>query len=65
MYVDDILMISEDPKKTLKLIGEVYNIKAGSLGPPDTYLGAQIYKHNLRDGTWAWGMTSQERSRHG
>ena len=40
-------MVSEDPKKTLNLIGEVYDIKKGSLGPPETYLGAQMYKHNL------------------
>lgn len=60
VYVDDILLASHDPRITLKAIGEVYDIKAGSLGPPDTYLGAQIYKHHLPDGTWAWGMTSEK-----
>jgi hypothetical protein len=60
VYVDDILLASHDPRTTLKAIGEVYDIKEGSLGPPDTYLGAQIYKHQLPDGTSAWGMTSEK-----
>ena len=27
---------------------------------PSTYLSAQIYKHNLPDGRWAWGMSSHK-----
>ena len=53
-------MVSMDPKTTLLAIGELYEIKEGSLQEPEQYLGAQIYKHTLRDGTWAWGMSSEK-----
>lgn len=58
VYVDDILMISHDPKPALLQIGALYELKEGSLGPPETYLGAQIYQHSLHDGRKAWGMSS-------
>ena len=32
VYVDDILLVSDAPKETLLAIGEVYDIKEGSLG---------------------------------
>jgi hypothetical protein len=50
VYVDDILLVSHDPGTTLRVIGTYYELKEGSLGPPDTYLGAQVYQHNLPDG---------------
>ena len=49
IYVNDILAISHDPKAIIDHIGTVYKIKEGSAGPPDAYLGAQIYKHSLPD----------------
>ena len=58
VYVDDILAVSHDPKAIIDHIGTVYEIKAGSAGPPDSYLGAQIYKHSLPDRRWAWAMSS-------
>jgi hypothetical protein len=60
VYVDDILLVSHDPKTTLLQIGLKYELKEGSLGPPETYLGAQVYEHSLRDGRKAWGMTSEK-----
>ena len=59
-YVDDILCVSEDPKKTIKAIGDEYEIKEGSEGRPDTFLGAQIYRHHLPNGTYAWAMSSEK-----
>jgi hypothetical protein len=56
VYVDDILLASHYPRITLTAIGGVYDIKAGSLGPPNTYLCAQIYKHHLP----TWGMPSEK-----
>jgi hypothetical protein len=59
-YVDDILCISLDPKATIDFIGDVYEIKKGSEKRPDTFLGAQIYRHHLEDGTYAWAMSSEK-----
>ena len=64
VYVDDILLVSHDPKPTLLRIGASYEIKEGSLGPPETYLGAQVYKHYLPDGRAAWGMASEKYTRN-
>ena len=58
VYVDDILLVSHDPKPSLLQIGAMYELKEGSLGPPETYLGAQLYQHSLHDGRKAWGMSS-------
>lgn len=60
VYVDDILMVSHDPKTPLLQIGTIYELKEGSLGRPDSYLGAQVYQHYLRDGNKAWGMSSEK-----
>ena len=60
VYVDDLLLVSDDPEPVLNEIDKKYKIKAGSLGEPDIYLGAQIYRHNLPDGSWAWGMNSEK-----
>ena len=60
VYVDDILLVSHNPQPVLDEINKHYKIKAGSIGEPSTYLGAQIYKHNLPDGNWAWGMSSEK-----
>jgi len=58
VYVDDILLVSTDPKVTLLEIGKSYEIKEGSLSHPDTYLGAQIHQQYLQDGRKAWAMSS-------
>ena len=60
VYVDDILMVSHDPKPTLEEIGSDFEIKKGSLKAPDIYLGAQIDKRGLPDGTSAWAMSSDK-----
>ena len=60
VYVDDILLVSHDPQPVLDEINKHYKIKAGSIGEPSMYLGAQIYKHHLPDGNWAWGMSSEK-----
>ena len=60
VYVDDILMISHDPRPTLEKIGMFYEIKGGKMEPPDTYLGAQIEKKTLKDGSQAWSMSCEK-----
>ena len=54
--VDDILVIAFDPKLTMDAIGKLYRLKEGSVGPPEQYLGANIKRLQLADGTMAWSI---------
>lgn len=62
MYVDDILIVSENPTPVLKHFEETYTLKKGSVKEPDSYLGADIRKYNLEgDGDYSkvrWAMSS-------
>ena len=60
VYVDDILLVSHKPEPVFEEIDRHYKIKKGSIGPPTTYLGAQVYQHNLPTGGTAWGMSSEK-----
>jgi Reverse transcriptase (RNA-dependent DNA polymerase) len=59
IYVDDVLALSLDPTAIMKDIGKQFTIKDGKYGPPTTYLGANIEKYQLDDGSYAWSMTSK------
>ena len=59
VYSDDILAVGIDPKRTLMLIDQHYKLKPGSLEVPTKYLGADIGKYQLPDGSWAWYMSSE------
>jgi hypothetical protein len=39
----------------MKKINEIYRLKEG-VGPPDRYLGANVEKVQLQDGSIAWSM---------
>jgi hypothetical protein len=43
-YVDDILVIDENPKETMEYLRSRYTLKEGSVKEPDMYLGAQVKK---------------------
>ena len=60
VYVDDLMFVSHDSKPTLVNIDKIYQLKEGSLGNPDTYLGGQIYEHLLNDGRKCWRMKSEK-----
>ena len=60
VYVDDCMVVSHDPEKTMKAIGEIYELKDDSYGPPEAYLGAVIEKFTLPDGSEAWSMRSDK-----
>ena len=51
VYVDDILVVAFDPKLTMDAIGKLYRLKEGSVGPLERYLGANIKRVQLPDGT--------------
>jgi hypothetical protein len=46
-YVDDILVVSEHPKRIMEGLEAKYVLKAGSVGEPTTYLGAKVSKYRL------------------
>ena len=58
VYVDDVLAVSHDPEKTMKEIGMRFEIKNNKNGPPIMYLGGDIEKFQLPDGSSTWSMTS-------
>ena len=62
--VDDVLVVSHQPKKVMDDLSGNYNLKEGSVKYLDLYLGARICKHmipGLDDPTKAkWAMSSDD-----
>ena len=47
LYIDDILVISENGEKLLRDgIGKYFELKESSIGPPNQYLGGHMKKWN-------------------
>ena len=44
VYVDDIIVMSHDPKQTMDAIADLYRLKEGSVGESTTYLRANVTK---------------------
>jgi hypothetical protein len=44
VYVDEILIFSKEPKVKMDAIGQLYELKSGSVKEPDIYLGEDIEK---------------------
>jgi hypothetical protein len=61
VYVDDILVISANPKETMAIIEKSFRLKDG-FAPPNRYLGATINKWRLPGDETAthWGHSSEE-----
>jgi hypothetical protein len=62
VYVDDILVLAENPKSIMDVLAKTYRLKEGSAGEPQTYLGAQIKKHTLQDNPskQVWAMSAEK-----
>ena len=62
VYVDDILVVSHDPRKTMTLLESRYTLKPSSIKEPDKYLGADIRKWYIDDtedpDKTRWAMSS-------
>jgi hypothetical protein len=60
VYVDDILVIAEHPKRTMNFLAKLYRLKEGSVGKPTTYLGAQVLEHRFPDDPQfsSWALSS-------
>jgi Reverse transcriptase (RNA-dependent DNA polymerase) len=58
IYVDDILCASHDPKAVMDVLSKTYRLKEDSVGPPSRYLGANIERVVLEDGSICWSMSA-------
>ena len=58
VYMDDILIISHEPKEALAQLDQQFLLKRDSIKEPDLYLGSQIMKHCFSDDPsksyWQW-----------
>mmetsp|Transcript_6957 Transcript_6957/g.15347 ORF Transcript_6957/g.15347 Transcript_6957/m.15347 type:complete len:588 (-) Transcript_6957:1134-2897(-) len=61
VYVDGVLLVSNDGENVMKQIGDKFEIKNNEWGAPKIYLGAGISKFNI-SGTnvEAWSMESKQ-----
>ena len=60
LYVDDALAIHHDATSALDELGRYFQMKPGSVGDPDIYLGAKLQKIQLENGVEAWSMSSSK-----
>ena len=61
VYVDDVLLVSHDPQRTMKDIGKRFEIKNDAYGHPEIYLGAGIAKMTtVDDNREVWTMESKK-----
>ena len=58
VYVDDVLVISHDPGKVMKIFQKAYTMKKDSVKEPEEYLGTRIRRFTMEDGTETWAMSS-------
>ena len=61
LYVDNVLVISEQAKSVLcKEIGKYCVLKEESIGPPSKYLGRKLRQVTLLNGVKAWAFGSSQ-----
>ena len=61
VYTDDLLAISENPRKLLETIGEAYPLKKGSIVKPTILVGATIEEFSIPgEPRPCWAMGSQQ-----
>ena len=61
VYVDDILIIHEDPRIDMEKLKSKYTIPEKTIGPPTVYLGANIQQLESRTpGMSCWGASAEQ-----
>jgi len=60
IYVDDILCVSHQPHHTMDQIQKLYRLKDKVIGPPKSYLGANISINQIPDGSEAWSASARD-----
>jgi hypothetical protein len=56
--VDNVLVVSHDPKPSMDIIATMYYLKDNNVGPPDRYLGATITSHQHASKVWSMSAKS-------
>ena len=59
-YVDNVLCISHNPQKYMKIIHEDFKLKGDKIEPPDVYTGATLAKMKLDSGNYCWTMSPEQ-----
>ena len=59
-YIDDTLAIHHDATSVLLQLDKYFQMKKGSIGDPDIYLGAKLRTVRLDNGVTAWAMSSSK-----
>jgi hypothetical protein len=59
VYMDDILVFAKETKVTTDELGKLYELKPESVHEHDIYLGANMEKVQLPNGTVEWSMGSK------
>ena len=59
VYVDDMIVISCAPIKTIKGIKCVFKLKGDKKEPPNMYLGASLEQVKTKGGTKCWSMSAE------
>ena len=58
-YVNDVMVISHVPRKTIEGIQKVFKLKGDKAEPPKMYLGVTLEKKPNAQGTECWTMSPQ------
>ncbi len=59
-YLDDILVMHHDPMTILDKTNGYMPLKPSSVGDPNIYFGAKLRQICLKNGVWAWGLSSSK-----
>ena len=57
-YVDDVLVITEEPMKNMDGIRVMFKLKVKKAETPYMYLGASLLEIETADGTKCWTISS-------
>jgi hypothetical protein len=58
VYSDDLLVVARNPSKILAHVDQHFKLKGGSVQSTTSYLGADVRKYSLPDGSEAWYLSS-------
>ena len=58
LYVDDVVAIHHDATDLLQQLDVCFQMKPGSIGDPEVYLGAKVRKHTMENGVECWSLSS-------
>ena len=63
-YVNDVLVISNDPHKTMRRIKSQFNLKGNKAKEPDVYLGVSLSKMENKFGNLYWQCLLTNNTQH-